>query len=205
MRHSPNRSVLISVLFILVPLWAAFTLTPSWAQSLKKRTILTVVDARGKKVGKVFGVTGSFLVRRFFGVVPAPSGVLVAFQVKGHPPFMVGVVADRFIGNSPVVFASTDCSGTPFLPDSTPILVGADLSSDAVGTGDALLPPVAVASPGQTVYLPDPVAPSQRIVEGSLLINGTCSPVSGSSPTDVHPALALIDLERVFTPPFRLR
>jgi hypothetical protein len=101
MRQSSTRAVFLSALLILSTVLHGFTPAPSWAQSLKKRTQLTVVDVKGKRVGRVFGLTGSFLVRRSFGTFPAPAGVLVAFQVTGHSPFVVGVVSDRFIGNFP--------------------------------------------------------------------------------------------------------
>jgi hypothetical protein len=62
-----------------------------------------------------------------------------------------------------------------------------------------------VASPGQTVYIPDPAAPLQSITEGSILFNGICTPVNASSPSEARPVLSLIDLERFFTAPFSLR
>jgi hypothetical protein len=176
---------------------------------LKERTQLTVVDANRKKVGKVLGLAGGPHANPWGpvgAVIPGmSSGVLVAFQVKGHPPFVVGVMPNHFTGNTPLVFVSADCSGPPLLSESTIVLVGADLGGYSWTDGGSLLPSVAVANPGQTVYIPDPAAPLQSIVEGSILIGGQCNPVSGSPPTQARSALALIDLAGFFTPPFRLR
>jgi hypothetical protein len=154
-------------------------------------------------MGRVFGIGSGTFIRRPAGI-EGGAGVLVAFQVTGHPPFMVEVTPTHVTGSAFLYFVSSDCTGTPFLPGQSPLLVGADLSGYSL-TGGSLLPPVAVASPGQTVYAPDPAAPVQSIVAGSILIEGMCTPLSGSSATEVRPALSLIDLERFFTPPFSIR
>jgi len=209
MRQNATHAVVISALFMLGIVLHAFTPVPSWAQSLKKRSQLTVVDTKGKKVGRVLGIAVGPCLNPWgiAGVsIPGASPVLVAFVVSGHPPFVIGVVSNHFIGNAPLVFVSTDCSGQPFMRVSTIFLVGADLRGyDWPATeGSSLLPDVAVGSPGQTVYIPDPIAPLQSITEGSLLVYGTCTPVNASSPSDARPVLSLIDLERFFTAPFSL-
>lgn len=203
MRYDSKHVVLISALLILGVMLHISIPAPSWAQSLKKRSQLTVVDAKGKKVGRVFSIGSGTFIRRPAGI-EGGAGVLVAFQVTGHPPFVLEVTPTHFFGSAYLYFVSPDCSGSPFMQGQVPILVGADLSGYGVSSS-SLLPPVAVAIPGQTVYIPDPAAPVQSIVPGSLLIEGTCAPLSGSPATDVRPALALIDLERIFTPPFSIR
>src|SRR5262245_7392238 len=213
MRLSVTHAVCVSVFLTLSTVLHAFIPAPSRAQSLKKRSHLTVVDATGKKVGRVLGVAAGPRLNPWSlaGVsILGPSPVLVAFEVAGHPPFVVGVVSTQFTGNAPLVFVSTDCSGQPFMRLSTIFLVGADLRgydwpSRTTTAGSSLLPDVAVGSPGQTVYIPDPAAPLQTITEGSLLFDGTCTPVNASSPSEARPVLALIDLNRFFTPPFSLR
>jgi hypothetical protein len=209
MRQSATRAVWVSVFLTLILVLHVFVPAPSWAQSLKKRSHLTVVDAKGKKVGRVLGIAaGSRLHPWSIAAVgiPEASPVLVAFEVSGHPPFVVGVVSTHFTGNAPLVFVSTDCSGQPFMRASTIFLVGSDLRGYnwPATEGSSLLPAVAVASPGQTVYIPDPATLLQSITEGSLLVDGTCTPVTASSPSDARPVLSLIDLERFFTPPFSL-
>ncbi|MFQ5856022.1 MAG: hypothetical protein ACE5LU_10300 [Anaerolineae bacterium] len=143
---------------------------------------LVIVDANGKKVGKVIGIDHH---------VPQ-----IALEINGHL-FTLGVRENRFAGqtswNSGVLFESEDCTGTPYIRDDR-----------------SALPSVVVNVPGNTVYIEDPAASVQTIAVRSRYEwmspwedPPTCSPVTWDNEEAVQ-AIPLINLDTVFTPPFSI-
>ena len=165
----------------------AFTASLAVAQSLKSLSQLRVFDATGKKVGRVLSVKG------MDGRNP-----VVALQFGKHV-FTVEVLRHRFRGNvEGVYFQSADCSGMPYLQAylGDPALFG-DQGGDLLD--------VYVGAPGNTVYLPTPGSTTQPTpVQSRLVPTGECT-LSGDASLPAVPALPLIDLNMVFTPPFSVR
>jgi len=104
-----------------------------------------------------------------------------------------------------VYFDQENCAGTPLL-----ILQG------TLGeTRPTLLPLVAVALPGHTVYLAENEGPAQTFYYTSTLKaisatepynhGGQCENIGSISPINARQATPLIDLDTLFTPPFRAR
>ncbi|MGH8063666.1 MAG: hypothetical protein ACRERE_00210 [Candidatus Entotheonellia bacterium] len=162
------------------------------AQELKPHPLMMVVDANGRRVGLLIGIDRATRD----GV---PSDVWVAFKVDEHV-FALRLHKDRFLGTvngfpegePGVGFESTDCSGTAF--------VATEASDEST-----LLPVTQVAGPGSTVYLQQSGAPSQLIAMQSLLnVDDVCR--SGFLRNSrAYPALPLVDLAPLFTPPFHVR
>jgi hypothetical protein len=147
---------------------------------------LEVYDGNGAQIGKLIDVA--------FG---SPGVPRVALAHNGWS-FVVLVVRDRFDGNvEGPFFESPDCSGSPFVGDSsTP------------------MPSVAVHAPGPgltgfQVYLGDPVVAPQdltmksRLVKAAPRASGQCEPIDEIR--QVRPALPLVDLDSLFIPPFTVR
>jgi hypothetical protein len=160
----------------------SINLAPALAQSLE------VVDTNGDKVGSsdVLGVQ--------------ERGPIVAFDLDGRV-FTLLVTQNSFEGASSLLFTSPNCftTGTPFLPDTS-------LVFPSGAAEPALLPAVAVAPPGKTVYLPVPGSPSQSIAIGSVLLSdGTCQAPSQPTTVPAFPAQAVRDLSTQFTPPFQVQ
>jgi len=154
-------------------------------QGLQPVDALLLVDANGKKVGKMVQPS-------YFAFINNVADASIAYQWNGGSPFLLAASPNGFErGLRPVVFESTDCSGTPYL--SSPSMVP--------------IPPVLqfgdVDAPGHTLYLPDPNATPQTVIamSGFSVFDGTCGVVSGSFQGAV-PALRAVDLDTIFTPPF---
>ncbi len=154
---------------------------------------LRVFDARGKRVGEVMAA----------GVTSLAS-VMVPLRAQGYV-FALEVFPDRFssfglIGtqNEFVFFEKENCLGNPFL---------------SVPFGSFMLPVVAVAPPGSTVYLADPegvprTVPVKSRLSASTATNpgGICENLGGGFFVGRGVlALPLVDLDEHFTPPFRVR
>jgi hypothetical protein len=168
--------------------------TPVRAQPLE------VVDANGTKIGSDVIGTADIAI---FGIDYRGQLPRVAFNLDGRVFTLLvtqtGFLSDQNVGlqNLPV-FASPDCSGPPFVEDIS-ATVGRPL----------LLSPVAVAPPGQTVYLPIPGSSSQELNVGSFLFeDGICEPI----PAEIQPfavlalpVQGLLDLSTQFVPPFRVQ
>ena len=150
---------------------------------------IAVVDANGKHVGTV--------------VEARPRDVTIALSVNGRRVLLdvisavstqyspgVAALVPPFRGAALLAFESGDCSGPPFLFEHP----------------DRLLDAGAVAPPGLTLYLPEvPGAVSAKIVWGSYAGISGCQALE--LPYLAHsfvPAVAVVDLLTLFTPPFRL-
>jgi hypothetical protein len=145
-----------------------------------------VVDAEDRVVGVAYPA----------GTLPTWSSNEERFDINiAVVPFEVGDILvllqfyyQRLTGTAPPVFASRNCLGPPLiLPRYNP------------GT-------TFVAPPGHTVYIPDTTVPLLvRPMESMLLPDGQCDGSISHPSVSVHPAVPLVNLDRLFTPPFRLR
>ena len=143
---------------------------------------IAVVDANGKRVGTVVEarlreVTIALIVndRRVLLDVISPV------STEYYPPFR---------GATFVAFESRDCSGPPFLFENS----------------DRLLDAGAVAFPGMTLYLPAvPGAAPVTIASASSAGVAGCQTIEHPfSDRAWVPAVAVVDLLTLFTPPFRV-
>ena len=100
------------------------------------------------------------------------------------------VTQNGFLGNAFIFFEFPNCEGERFLPDTTGFL----------------LPPVLVAPPGNTVYLPAAGSISQTIILQSFLTpEGLCQLIPQPLPVQAFPIEAVEDLNTRFTPPFSIQ
>lgn len=151
---------------------------------------LSVVDSKGKTVGITQGGIFIHNVEAFAPTIEMRT--IIILDVDGRL-IQVAVNRDQFYGGQVIWFESTNCQGAPWLPAG-----GFNLE------GPSLLPEVAVAPPGQTIYVAKPGAASQSITINSILDPGTrCR--NYTAQVQAFPTEALVDLLSVFTPPFTLR
>jgi hypothetical protein len=99
-------------------------------------------------------------------------------------------IRGNLTGGDTLVFLSDDCSGQPYL------LAGLY----------QLLPPASVLEPGMTLYLPVPGVPPQSMVwKSDINILNLCNTRSDAPVGNLVPAVAVVDLLDLFTPPFSVR
>ena len=143
---------------------------------------LTVVDAEGTTVGRALVLKG--------------LNATVALRIDGQ---VVGldVFRDFFLGtlDSDLLFESSDCSGPAFIRQE-----------DAMASLPA---PSFVFAPGRTIYIPDAEAEVRTITVRSSSWRSirdpyACGPWHEDPGVLVRPMRPTIDLNTVFTPPFRL-
>jgi hypothetical protein len=150
---------------------------------------LVVVDADGKQVGTV---VGAMINQVTIALSVNGRGVLldVVSTVSTEYSPGAGVLAP-LRGSSLLSFESRDCSGPPLLSQRPPRLLDAG----------------AIAPPGLTLYLPAvPRAAPATFVWGSYVGIAGCQAVPMPVTVgDLVPAVAVVDLLTLFTPPFRLR
>jgi len=178
------RWLLLGVtLLALVPV-AADTGNP-----LQPLSGLTVCDSKGKTVGGV--IEGAFYL----------SHVPVVALKAGDQVVTVGAKPNYLVGNDQIVFATPDCSGTPYfvVPTSLgylPTLIPQSFVTNegtlyTPGAGSSPLT-VNVLSSWQTEFPPPPAA------------NACYSPYELAEVSVVE-AQAVGDLNAMFQPPFALR
>lgn len=157
------------------------------ANSAALESGLTVVDSTGTTLGRVVGTPS------FWGV-----SVSVPFRIEGQL-FVLNVAINDYFGNEDddeVLFESADCSGQPFLDDPE------DFGTDPL----PILPVVAVNAPGNTVYLQvRGSAAETRLIQSGLHENGNCYTDPDPFERRVVPALTVVDMDTLFTPPFSVR
>lgn len=150
------------------------------ADKLIPQFFLTVFDGKGNRVGNVISLQS--------------PGAVVAFKMGKHS-FALRVFRSGFSGTAgSVLFESPDCSGTPFL----------GFSADE----GEVLPAVAVARPGNTLYVADPASFPRTITVQSRIPDLPGSSCTREDPTvaiEAIPAVPLLDLDTRFTPPFSVR
>ena len=148
---------------------------------------IAVVDANGKHVGTV--------------VEARPRDVTIALSVNGRrvlldvvssvsTEYYPGALFPPFRGAALLAFESRDCSGPPFLYEHP----------------DRLLDWGAVAPPGLTLYLPAVPGVAQVTIAAGSYAGGAGCHVAEHPYLDGSyvPAVAVVDLLTLFTPPFRL-
>ena len=143
---------------------------------LKGFATFKVVDANGKELGIA---------------IPRGDSATLVFNVGGQV-FSVYVQRDGFQQSAAMLlFESPDttCSGTPLIRVGPAVL----LTEGVIGP------------PGSTIYAPDPQAVPQTITVGSFLFLGCDTFGTPFNPGPVVPAVALVDLDTQFTPPFTIK
>lgn len=137
-----------------------------------------VVDSTGAVVGYMAGL-----------MFDGPQRVLpnVILQWNGRAIGLLVTPNGLEASGGSLSYESPDCSGTPLL-ESLPTLIL----------------PATIEAPGSTVYVPDPSAAPRTVVAQSLIYQGQCFPWASYLQAAV-PAIAVVDLERTFTPPFSLK
>jgi hypothetical protein len=164
---------------------------------------IEVVDAHGKQVGNVVGV---FLGFPTVALRVKDQGLLLnVVATDSYPSFQgptilpiqpwyttvsIGVGPANFLS-----FESDDCSGAPLMVDFT-----------GPANENRLLQNTVVALPGMTVYVADQSTGPRQVEVRSFLSGGEASAICQTFPASrsVVPAIPLIDLLTVFTPPFRI-
>ncbi|MEM8501235.1 MAG: hypothetical protein AAF542_24690 [Pseudomonadota bacterium] len=144
----------------------------------------TLVDSLDTEVAPIMGtgLTGS----------GHQTGATVALEIQGR---IVAVSAQQngFRGNGSLYFATSDCTGTAYVPSSNGVFAD-----------------VAVQSPGNTLYIADQGIQPGPVDVGSFIANphsgvsnaGTC--LTTNFTITGLPATASIDLNTLYTPPFRV-
>lgn len=152
----------------------------SWAgQPVKPIGSLNAYDANGKRIGQVIDLNNG-------------QGSTVFVRIGGTPTYLTVGPSSMWAGNPELSYQSTDCSGAPF------IRVANSLFPTLVATGD----------PGLTVYVPQSGQTAQTITIASVTENlqpSQCQPLLHSQQIQAFPAVPVIDLSTVFTPPFSVR
>lgn len=140
---------------------------------------LTVVDSVGNVVGYVTGFTFDGSQRVLPNIVLQQNGLRVGLMVTPN----------GFEGSGgSLAFARADCQEQAFL----------------AGDFNTLILPATIEAPGSTVYVPNPTAAPGPVTARSLLQLGTCFSFEFGLPLAV-PALPLVDLNTLFTPPFSIK
>jgi hypothetical protein len=146
-----------------------------WAgQSVTPGGVLFAYDAQGKKVGRVVDVNSSVVSLR------------VGATTTRATVFADGLRVDN--GGYPY-FESSDCTGPAFIP-----VLPDNLWSRLFATG------------GTTVYGSQPNAAAQTITVGSAQPGPceTAAQIGPPSQIQAFPAVPVVDLSTVFTPPFSI-
>ena len=162
----------------------------TWAAEPKVKPVgqATVVDATGKKVGSVVNTQGGL------------AGVLI--EVEGRI-FSVNVTKDGLVPTGTgLLFATPDCSGTPYLPPSVP---------NSLVSGSTFGPP------GKSLYVEESGAIAQLVLPLSQIIVPPAGPAScvtfpppppgvpPPGPALLVPAVQLVNLNVFVPPPFSIR
>jgi hypothetical protein len=176
-------------LIVLAGLLALLPVDTSAGGRPNAREKLVVVDANGKQVGTVVGSRATQVT-----IALGVNGrhVLLAVNWAVDAPIFPGttLLVPPIQGAELLRFESRDCSGQPFV----------------LSSANELLDLGAVAPPGMTLYLPE--VPSAAPVE---IVAGSTASVAGCRVSEYLfldrsyvPAVAVVDLRTLFTPPFRL-
>lgn len=154
--------------------------------ALGQARALEVVDAEGRVVGPVVGVGEPVA-----GLVEAPR---VAFRTADGRLFTLLAGADRFESQTAILYKSTDCNGTPYvpvMPAETPFL------------------PVAILPPGNTLYRPAADAEPQDVeVRAVRVLGSECRAIESAVGAQIIvglPLAASVDLLERYKPPFSVR
>ena len=150
----------------------------SWAgQPIRPSALLFAYDANGKKIGTVLDV------------VAPPAYANVALRIRGIATTGTLSPDGLFVGAARLLFQSTDCTGTLYIEDSP----------------RSIFKPLATSDPGSTVYGQQPGSSAQAISAGSEKQGSQCMPYTNPKTVQAFPAVPLVDLSTLFTPPFMVR
>ncbi len=171
-----KKSVFALPILLVVTLLCSFLPATALAGELHSVQRLVVVDVNGKLVGEAIDLPGN--------PVLAFQNEKLLFEVIVTPAFFSGY------GGGALFYESTDCSGAPLMNLSPTLLLQ-----------------TVVNPPGMTVYVPDTSAIAQEVNINSALPDvaqgGGCSTFSFTS--FMVPAVPVVDLGSLFTPPFSVR
>lgn len=184
---STKKSVLVTIacLVFSAPL-------PSFAQVLPPIDRLAVFDGNETRVGPVVGLEGGFIGPIAWILVP-----LVVDNFFG----IAGMRNNQFYGVSDVFFSSTDCTGQPLMLTQQEAGISFEETFAVVGDGTGT---------GNVIWKPDPNStPFQAgTIVKSVIQKGNKECASGplaSGSTDIVNAIQVINLDNIFTPPFKLQ
>jgi hypothetical protein len=163
-----KSAIVVGVLVSLVSIAAAKPIKP---------VQLNAYDANGKKIGRVLDMSGTSRPLSEAKVPVRISGTIFVLNVQEDALDTYG---------PPLVFETTDCTGTPYL-----IPQGGDLLESGA----------TVAAPGWTIYAQQPGEPERLITIQSQRRTGPCT-LSNAPDVSVFPAVPLIDLSTLFAAPF---
>jgi len=157
---------------------------------------VTVVDSRGKVVGATLGGLGLNLADEGgisdIGTPENKVNPIILLHVEGQL-LAVNVARDRFYAANFLYFDSEDCTGSPWV------------HFDA-GSRLPLLPRIAIALPGQTVYVEvDGAGPQPIPIQSRMRDGRDCENVTFPIQNQYVRMQPLVDLSTVFPPPFSLR
>jgi hypothetical protein len=183
------RALILLAGLLVLPALDAWAQEPRHVAGPRSPRGVAVVDANGKQVGTVVearlrDVTIALSVNGRSVLLDVTSAVSTEFSpgAGALPPFR---------GGSLLSFESRDCSGPPLMLQHP----------------NRLLDVAAIAPPGLTLYLPAvPRAAPATFTWGSYVGTAGCQATLFSAPSDsLVPAVAVVDLLTLFTPPLRLR
>lgn len=155
---------------------AASLLLLGVAFSVSAREPFEVIDANGKRVGPIQGQVG--------------TAAYVPFR-HGDRRIVLLVHRLGFGSAGNLYFESTDCTGQPYLHTRN----------------IDVLTPSAVVGPRRTLYLPDGAylyATTHSYLPSNYLAEADCVPLLSPFRNPFRAALATVDLDDLFTPPFRI-
>ena len=171
----------------LIVIVGLLMLLPLDALAGSRRDTIAVVDTHGTQVGTVVGARS--------------DRVTIALGVNGRHALLEVVSAMSLLypgvgaalpiqGDGFLIFDGGDCSGATFLRQPP----------------NRLFDRAVVGPPGLTLYLPEtPGAVPRTIPIGSFVdYFQTCQTSDPATGFDLVPAVAIVDLLTLFTPPFRL-
>ena len=173
----------------LIVLAGLLLLLPLDASAGGREDKLVVVDADGKQVGTV---VGAMINQVTIALSVNGRNVLleVSLAVEAQEFPNAGRLLPPIRGVGTLRFESRDCSGPPFLSRSA----------------NRLLDWGAIAPPGLTLYLPEVSgAAPRRIAPNSYQAYRDCWTLEQPTTSGPYvPAVAIVDLLTLFTPPFRV-
>ena len=158
--------------------------TITFGQTFFLKERLQVFDKNDVLVGEVIGIADD-----------KDNPLWVALKIDNHL-IVLRVFRSGFKGpaSNVVYFLDKKCESTPFV------------QGPLMGGEAQMLPTAFVAPPGQTIYALNHEELSTTFYPQSKLSgNGSCQTLNLMNPLKLRPTKPLIDLTKVFSPPFSLR
>jgi len=175
--------------FLLLP-WLCILIiyltfpTVTWGQTFLSKERLRVFDNNHVFVGEVIGIADD-----------KGNPMWVSLKIDNQL-IVLRVFRTRLKGPPSTVayFLDKKCEGTPFV------------KGPVVGGKAQMLPTALIAPPGQTIYALDHDELSTTFYPQSTLSGkGSCQTLNLLNPLKLRPTKPLIDLTKVFSPPFSLQ